>query len=183
MKKLPYIIIVILVVIAIAILTIKKDVKYKDCVIKDNQEEFEKKSYDLKKLSFNDLKIGDSSDNATPIIDSSYKSMNEIKIQDKDNKIVTLLINGISSDRETRTDIFYNNKKLETLNNYIEAFGQYDEKISHYNEKKGYYDIVYIQSEQKQSKIINEYKLTISYQKNDKINSVKLEENEYRIIP
>ena len=150
MKKLPYIIIVILVVIAIAILTIKKDVKYKDCVIRDNQE-------DLKKLSFNDLKIGDSSDNATPIIDSSYKSMNEIKIQDKDNKIVTLLINGISSDRETRTDIFYNNKKLETLNNYIEAFGQYDEKISHYNEKKGYYDIVYIQSEQKQSKIINEY--------------------------
>lgn len=109
--------------------------------------------------------------------------MNEIKIQDKDNKIVTLLINGISSDRETRTDIFYNNKKLETLNNYIEAFGQYDEKISHYNEKKGYYDIVYIQSEQKQSKIINEYKLTISYQNNDKINSVKLEENEYRIIP
>ena len=44
MKKIPYVIIVILVVI-IAILSIKKEVKYKDCVIKDNQEEFEKKSY------------------------------------------------------------------------------------------------------------------------------------------
>ena len=182
MKKITFAIITFLVII-IAILIVKKDVKYKDCVIKDNQEEFEKKSYDLKKISFNDLKIGDNSSNATAIMDSDYKSINKVKIKDKDNKITTLLINNSLSNSNIRKDIVYNNQKLETLNNYIEAFGQYDEKISHYNEKKGYYDIIYIQSEQKQSKIINEYKLTISYQNNDKINSVKLEENEYRIIP
>lgn len=181
MKKISYIIIGILVLIIIALVLIiifnpreKHIIKYKKCVIQNDEEKFDKVSYDLKDLRFNSLKINDSSKGADLLLDSNYSVKDNIYIKDKDDKIYDLYT-SLSNDNT----ITYNNKKLTTLEDFIATFGQYDQKVTYYNEDD--YDFIYSQVDNKSSDNA-EYSLTIKYNKEKGIRTVELVRNEIYIM-
>lgn len=120
----------------------------------------------LKNISFNGLKLGDDATSSSIILDSNYYSLNNVLIKEKDGKITCLLIQRLTDSNNKvnvniKTEkIMYNDKKLETINDFISTFGEYDREIIYHKSNQGMKIYIYEENIQDRGKF-KTYTLTI----------------------